>query len=84
LFRESAASPLQFKQTYNSRLAAEYNLSVIYKKSFSEVLDEEQRSRDFGPLLSRMGVVNDQGESAMDSDQWEAASEWSGSLDKHS
>jgi len=38
-------------------------------------LTEEQSSRDFGPLLGKMGVVNTSGESAMDADQWEAASE---------
>lgn len=59
-------------------LAAEYGLHVIYKKAFREVLDEEQSSRDFGPLLGKMGVVNDRGESAMDEAQWEAASESSG------
>lgn len=36
---------------------------------------EEQTSRDFGPLLARMGVVDERGQSAMDENQWEAASE---------
>jgi mRNA (guanine-N7-)-methyltransferase len=55
-------------------LAAEYKLRLLYKRAFSEVLSEEQSSRDFGPLLGKMGVVNEQGQSAMDADQWEAAS----------
>ncbi len=54
----------------------EYGLRVVYKKAFNEVLQTEQSSRDFGPLLGKMGVVNQQGESAMDADQWEAASEF--------
>jgi mRNA (guanine-N7-)-methyltransferase len=37
-------------------------------------LDEEQTSRDFGPLLAKMGVLDQQGVSNMDEDQWEAAS----------
>lgn len=54
-------------------LAAEYRLRLVYNKAFNEVLEEEQSSRDFGPLLGKMGVVNDRKESAMDADQWEAA-----------
>lgn len=61
------------------RLAYEYGLTLRYKKAFNEILSEEQGSRDFGPLLGRMGVINDQGVSTMDEDQWEAAS--SSSLD---
>lgn len=57
-------------------LAAEYGLEVVYRKTFNDVLQEEQGSRDFGPLLGKMGVINEHGESAMDSDQWEAASEF--------
>jgi mRNA (guanine-N7-)-methyltransferase len=56
------------------RLAHEYGLRLIYKKAFHEVLAEEQDSRDFGVLLKKMGVVNEEGASAMDGDQWEAAS----------
>lgn len=55
-------------------LAGEYGLSLVYKKAFHEILAEEQSSRDFGPLLGKMGVVNQDGASNMDEDQWEAAS----------
>ena len=61
-----------------SRLAGEYGLRLVYKKRFHEVLEEEQSSRDFGPLLKKMGVLNDLGESSMDEDQWEAASKSGG------
>lgn len=54
-------------------LAGEYGLDLEYRKTFNDVLQEEQGSRDFGPLLGKMGVINEHGESAMDSDQWEAA-----------
>lgn len=50
-------------------------MKLVYKKTFNEVLQEEQSSRDFGPLLGKMGVINADGESAMTGDQWEAASE---------
>ncbi|GFZ42672.1 mRNA (guanine-N(7)-)-methyltransferase [Saitozyma sp. JCM 24511] len=54
-------------------LAAEYRLRLIYKKQFNDILTEEAPSRDFGPLLGKMGVLNEHGESMMDGDQWEAA-----------
>lgn len=57
-------------------LANEYHLRLVYKKAFNEVLAEEQNSRDFGMLLKKMGVINEHGASAMDGDQWEAASEF--------
>ena len=37
-----------------NRLAAEYRLRLVYNKAFNEVLEEEQSSRDFGPLLGKM------------------------------
>jgi mRNA (guanine-N7-)-methyltransferase len=58
-----------------NRLAAEYGLQLVYKKAFNEILSEEQSSRDFGPLLAKMGVLNAEGASNMDEAQWEAASE---------
>lgn len=59
------------------RLAAEYDLQLVYKKAFNEILSEEQSSRDFGPLLAKMGVLNAEGASNMDEAQWEAASKHS-------
>ena len=61
-------------------MAAEYRLRLAYKRPFNEVLQEEQNSRDFGPLLGKMGVINDRGASAMDPDQWEAASQYTSLL----
>lgn len=57
-----------------SSLAEEYGLELVYKEPFANILAQEQESRDFGGLLTKMGVLNHQGESAMDADQWEAAS----------
>ncbi|WVQ74535.1 hypothetical protein IAR50_004136 [Cryptococcus sp. DSM 104548] len=59
-------------------LAAEYNLRLVYKREFHEILSEEKDTRDFGPLLGKMGVLNEYGESAMDGDQWEAANLYMG------
>ncbi|KAG7092266.1 hypothetical protein E1B28_008630 [Marasmius oreades] len=55
------------------QLASKYDLQPIYKEEFHQVFDKNQEHQDFGPLLTRMGVVDANGESAMDEDQWEAA-----------
>ena len=56
------------------RMAAEYGLHPIYKEEFHQVFTEHQEHPEFKPLLVRMKVVDNDGESAMDEDQWEAAS----------
>ncbi|THH03787.1 hypothetical protein EW146_g10343 [Bondarzewia mesenterica] len=55
------------------QLAAEYGLYPVYKKEFHEVFEEHHDHPEFGPLMERMKVVDAEGESQMDDDQWEAA-----------
>ncbi|KAF9466382.1 mRNA capping enzyme-domain-containing protein [Collybia nuda] len=55
------------------KMAAEYDLVPVYKEEFHQVFDEHQEHPEFGPLMVRMKVVDSNGESAMDEDQWEAA-----------
>ena len=55
-------------------MAAEYGLRPTYKKEFHEVFTDNQEHPEFKPLLERMKVVDKDGESQMDEDQWEAAS----------
>ncbi|KAJ6623431.1 mRNA capping enzyme-domain-containing protein [Mycena sp. CBHHK59/15] len=55
------------------QMAADYNLYPIYKEEFHEVFDHNREHAEFGPLMVRMKVVDANGESAMDEDQWEAA-----------
>jgi len=55
-------------------MAEEYGLSLEYKEEFHQVFEEHQEHPEFGPLMVRMKVVDSNGESAMDEDQWEAAS----------
>ena len=43
-------------------------------KEFHEVFSENCEHQDFKPLLQHMKVVDANGESQMDEDQWEAAS----------
>jgi len=55
------------------QMAAEYKLHPVYKEEFHQVFDEHQEHPEFGPLMERMKVVDSNGESSMDEDQWEAA-----------
>lgn len=58
----------------HSRMAAEYDLDLVYEKEFHEVYAENEEHAEFGPMLQHMKVVDSNGESQMDEDQWEAAS----------
>ena len=60
----------------HNSMAAEYGLHVLYKKEFHQVFEEHSEHTEFAPLLERMHVVDKNGESQMDEDQWEAASEY--------
>ncbi|KAF5386724.1 hypothetical protein D9615_001830 [Tricholomella constricta] len=55
------------------QMAAEYDLYPVYKEEFHQVFAEHQEHPEFGPLMVRMKVVDANGESSMDEDQWEAA-----------
>lgn len=55
-------------------MAAGYDLYPVYKKEFHQVFEEHHEHAEFGPLLQRMRVVDKDGESQMDEDQWDAAS----------
>ncbi|KAG8884850.1 mRNA cap guanine-N7 methyltransferase [Tulasnella sp. 331] len=55
------------------KLASSYGLTLKYKKEFHQVFEENQEHNEFGPLLQKMNVVDANGESHMDEDQWEAA-----------
>lgn len=55
------------------RLAGEYGLRPVYKREFHQVFQEHKEHPEFGPLMVRMKVMDSNGESHMDEDQWEAA-----------
>ena len=57
------------------RLAAEYQLVLKYRKEFHDMFTEFSDHSEFGPLMTRMQVVDGRGDSKMDEEQWEAASE---------
>lgn len=59
-----------------SRLAEEYQLVLRYRKEFHDMYTEFSEHSEFGPLMTRMQVIDGQGESKMDEEQWEAASEY--------
>ena len=49
-------------------------MELLYKKEFHHIFEEHEDHPEFAPLLQRMHVVDANGESQMDEDQWEAAS----------
>ncbi|KAK7015033.1 mRNA cap guanine-N7 methyltransferase [Favolaschia claudopus] len=55
------------------QMAAEYGLHLKFREEFHDVFSEHREHPEFGPLMVRMKVVDANGESAMDEDQWEAA-----------
>ncbi|KAL1741882.1 mRNA capping enzyme-domain-containing protein [Schizophyllum fasciatum] len=55
-------------------LAAEYGLSLVYKDEFQGVFRDNHESKEFGQLLIRMKVVDENMESNMTEDQWDAVS----------
>lgn len=55
------------------QLASQYRLYPTFKKEFHDIFEAYQDDKEFGPLMVRMKVVDQNGESAMDEDQWEAA-----------
>ncbi|EAU88166.2 mRNA capping methyltransferase [Coprinopsis cinerea okayama7 len=54
-------------------LAAEYDLYPTCKEEFHQVFAQNQDIPEFKNLMVRMKVVDANGESSMDEDQWEAA-----------
>ena len=65
-------------------MASEYRLRLLYKEEFHDVFAEHHEHPEFGQLLQRMKVVDSEGESQMDEDQWEAASTSSMALHRRS
>lgn len=55
------------------QMAAEYKLHLLYRQEFHRVYEEYQSHPEFHQLMVRMKVVDSDGASAMDEDQWEAA-----------
>ncbi|TDL27593.1 guanine-N(7)-methyltransferase [Rickenella mellea] len=60
------------------KLAAEYDLHPLYKAEFHDVFAEHNEHNEFKPLLERMHVVDKNGESQMDEEQWEASNVYIG------
>ena len=55
-------------------MAQEYGLDLVYYAKFDDVFLEEKENPEFAQLMTRMNVINAEGESDMDEEMWEAAS----------
>ena len=62
------------KPFYQRAVVSDESLHPLYKREFHDVFDEFREHAEFEPLLQRMKVVDQNGETDMDEDQWEAAS----------
>jgi hypothetical protein len=65
-----------FFSLFGIRLAAEYSLKPIFNAPFSDIFADESDDPLFAQLLTRMKVVDADGNAEMDEDQLEAASEF--------
>lgn len=52
----------------------EFGLELVYKEEFHTIFMNEKEDKEFKGLLKTMRVVDSNGQSALDTDQWEAAS----------
>lgn len=57
-------------------VAREYGLEPIFHADFQQIFVQEKDDPHFADLLRRMRVVDDQGNTDMTFDQWEAASQF--------
>lgn len=57
-----------------TNLAEEYGLECSFKADFQMIFKEERNDKHFATLLSRMKVVDKNGDTEMNMDQWEACS----------
>lgn len=55
-------------------LAEEYGLECTFKADFQMIFKEERNDLHFSNLLTRMKVVDKNGDTEMNMDQWEACS----------
>ncbi|KAK4698387.1 mRNA (guanine-N7-)-methyltransferase, partial [Phenoliferia sp. Uapishka_3] len=56
-----------------AQIATEYGLTLSFCADFQQIFAEERQDPYFSNLLTRMKVVDEQGETEMNLDQWEAA-----------
>jgi hypothetical protein len=76
LFRFPPCPSRALADALSHRLAAEYGLHLTFHEDFQRIFVEERQDPQFADLLTRMKVVDRQGETEMTMDQWEAASEF--------
>jgi mRNA (guanine-N7-)-methyltransferase len=57
-------------------MAAEYGLHPVYKADFGTFQQDHAEHAEYGPLLVRMKVLDENHETTMTQEQWEAASSY--------
>ena len=56
----------------HGRLAEDYNLEMVYRRSFHEICDDEKDDPVFGKLMDRMGVKDEEGNRGIRGEEWAA------------
>jgi mRNA (guanine-N7-)-methyltransferase len=54
-------------------LAEDANLEMVYRRSFHEIYEDEKDDDQFGRLMDRMGVKDEDGVRGIKGEEWEAA-----------
>lgn len=44
----------------------------MYKRTFHEIYEDEKDEKEFGRLLDRMGVVDEDGDRGLKGEEWDA------------
>jgi mRNA (guanine-N7-)-methyltransferase len=57
----------------NGRLCEDANLEMVYKRPFHDIYQDEKDDDNFGRLLDRMGVKDEDGNRGIRGDDWDAA-----------
>jgi hypothetical protein len=57
----------------NDSLAEDANLEMVYRRSFHEIYQDEKDDEEFGRLMDRMGVKDEDGVRGIKGEEWEAS-----------
>jgi len=64
---------MPFQSGPNFRLAEDYNLEMVYKRTFHEIYEDEKDDDVFGRLMDRMNVKDEDGDRGIKGEEWDAA-----------
>ena len=72
-FSEGTSIPRQLYLFTDASLAEDVNLEMVYRRSFHEIYEDEKDDENFGRLMDRMGVKDEDGTRGIKGEEWDAA-----------